>query len=159
MNGEFRWMPQRSKYVLTIHSALDHHFEADPKLLSTEDLWMQLMKEVADFLAERGTDVEVVKLKLKDYADIYLSTPYEQEEQYSEIGGSDDGRSIDASGAHAAGESVSASAASGSESDSSSTPAPVAWINFPQANGPGSSAADVDAGATRGTASSVGEPG
>jgi hypothetical protein len=144
MNGEFRWMPQRSQYVLTIHTPrLDHHFEADPKMLHTDDLWMQLMREVADFLAARGTDVNIVKTKIKDYADIYLSTPYEQQEQNTEAGGTDDGRSLDTGGPDAAGEFVSAGPPGSGEPDSPSAPAPVAWDNFPQADRPSAPEADV----------------
>lgn len=154
MNGEFRWMPQRSQYVLTIHTPrLDHHFEADPKMLHTDDLWMQLMREVADFLAARGTDVNIVKTKIRDYADIYLSTPYEQQEQNTEAGGTDDGRPLDPIwGVDSAGELVSASPPGSGESDSPSATAPVAWVNFPQADRPSSPEADADTSAPGGAA-------
>lgn len=149
-------MPQRAMYVLTVGGTgpTHHHFEADPKFIHTEDMWLQLMKEVADFLKDHGTDVTVVQTKLRDYHNIYTSVAYEQEQQDSEAGGSDDGRSVEpARGDSAAGEPVSAGSPPRSgESDSAGSPAPVAWDNFPQTNGPSPAGSDVDPPGSGGTA-------
>lgn len=161
MDGEFRWMPQRSMYVLTIsaNNGMDHHFEADPKLLHTDDLWMQLLKEVADFLTDRGADMARVKTRMKDYADIYMSKSYDeiQQEQDRATGGSSsESADYERSGSSPAGESVPACAAPDSiESHSTSGATPVVWDNFPEANGSGTPVADAADRANPGT---VAEP-
>lgn len=142
-------MALRESYVLTISTnKTDHHFEANPKVLHTDDHWMQLLKEVADFMAERGTNVERVKTKMKDWADIYTSEIYDkiQQEQDRAAGGPDEPAGpVTTGGITSSGELVSAGGTTaGSEPDSASSTTPVAWGNFPEADRPGSTDADED---------------
>jgi hypothetical protein len=78
MNMDFVWVRQRGMYIATVHdergaASLDHHFEADPKLLSADDIWMEWLKQIADFMKEHGRDVTKIQTKIADYNAIYYT--------------------------------------------------------------------------------------
>lgn len=153
MNMDFVWVRQRGIYIATVHDArgatsMDHHFEADPKVLSHENIWLEWFKQIADFLTEHGQDTSVIKTKLRDYADVYYSGEKINDNEPEQAGGagSPDERSGHESG-HGGDSGADRADVSG-EGESNGSPPPIApgWPETATGQRPRSPDADAHAG-------------
>lgn len=55
MGMQFRWIRGRGVYVAEVPmNGQIHMFEADPKMISSDEKWMEWIKTVADWLSDKG---------------------------------------------------------------------------------------------------------
>ncbi|HXS14440.1 MAG TPA: hypothetical protein VN734_17205 [Acidobacteriaceae bacterium] len=152
MNMDFVWVRTRGMYIATVHDtrgaqSLDHHFEADPKILSADDIWLEWLKQIADFLKEHGQDVSKIQTKIADYNAVYYTGERIRDdndidtEQAGAVGNTDDRSRHGGTGSDS-------SADRGELSQSDGTPPPIApsWPGAADSDDAGTAAADADAG-------------
>lgn len=152
MNMDFVWVRQRGMYIATVHdsrgaTALDHHFEADPKVLSADDIWMEWLKQIADFLKEHGQDVTKVQTKIADYNAIYYTGERIKDDNDTREAGPTGGLDDRSGHSDAAGDpGPDRSELSGGEPDGSPPPIAPDWPGTAEAHGPGAPGADAHSG-------------
>lgn len=147
MNMDFRWIKQRALYIATVKDtrvlpAMEHHFEADPAVLFDDHVWMEWLKLVADFIAERGVYTNAVKTKIQDLQAIYSNELVQQHEQDSTVGSTDDGCGSDSAGRDGASDLADIH---GDQSNGSPPPIAPGWPESAAGVGPGPAAADAHA--------------
>lgn len=154
MNMDFVWVRQRGMYIATVHdsrgaTALDHHFEADPKVLSADDIWMEWLKQIADFLKEHGQDVTKVQTKIADYNAIYYTGERIKDDNDDTREAGEISRPDDRSGhSDAAGDPGTDLSSELPSSEPNGSPPPIApgWPGTAEAHGPGAPGADAHPG-------------
>lgn len=117
MDMDFLWVKQKGFYIATVKDKpgakfSEHMFEANPRTLCSDESWLEFMKQVADFMADRGRDMKTFQASLKTSLDRLNATLENEngstEEQAPATGGPDSGGGPEHAGSDAAPEPISA---------------------------------------------------
>lgn len=109
MDMDFLWVKQKGFYIASVKDRpgakfSEHMFEANPRNLDTEEKWLEFMKQVADFMADKGRDMKTFQASLRVSLDRLNATPENEngsEEQTPTVGGPDSGSGPEHAGSDA----------------------------------------------------------
>jgi len=111
MDMDFLWVKQKGYYIASVRDNkpgskfAEHMFEANPKMLSTDEAWLEFMKQVADFMADKGKDTKAFQASLRVSLDRLNATSENEhgstEEQTPATGGPDSGSGPEHAGSDA----------------------------------------------------------
>lgn len=113
MDMDFLWVKQKGYYIASVRDSApaakfaEHMFEANPRTLSSNEAWLEFMKQVADFMVDKGKNLQAFQASLKVSldrlnAEIDIENQHgSAEEQTPATGGPDSGGGLEHAGSDA----------------------------------------------------------